>query len=692
MALALGASSSHVLSIPRSGITFISSWPPSSSRISSTDGSNGARILTARVISCGTRFTTLATVDKKSLESIQDEDKVRDEFVEVGVVIRKHGVRGELLIRSSTDFPQERFEKPGKRWMKISERGEETIECVDLVSGRNRAGKLPCWLLTLKNVDSVEKASKYIGATMLVKRDERPALEEGEFYIPDLIGMDVFVQSSMENIGTIADMCNFGASDLLRVQRNPASSVGEGPLIWIPFVEAIVPVVDMEQRRVIVDPPEGLLELNTPAKRKEKAEARKEEVKAMRKLQMRKSGLKKSLIKSKQDHLLAGLSVGEQEERDSLLKELLNIDFKALQVSFVKACERSKTNECRLSGFTKLPEIPSVSKQELERWMKEGTHTGDGETNSGKGYWKRGLDVIASNRVAVASLIRPNDDGDQKLDKQKSRLQLLAQHLRAIENLATLEFPGDVCQIPWFICTSSDLIEPIRSLLDEEEFFGLQSTQVCVITVETVPCFDTNNVAGDHQILRMSPWKLLQSVTGDGGVLKTLAIEGLISEFAEKGLDYLQVLDDPTSQARIADPFLFGYAEAQASELTIQTVEWQPSMDVIGFRELQNENSLSYELVRRYACKDNKDLELCSAVSPLGSYILSVSFAKKLHDSGFNFELHSTSPSTRTFPVYREKDGKCELVKDSSAMVLESSLLDCIVKCEPRKISIVKLV
>lgn len=198
-------------------------------------------------------------------------------FVEIGTIAETHGIHGELRVRSLTDFPQERFEMPGTRWIKKIAMGKPFITQVELVKGRETMGKQSSWLVTLKGFDTPEKASELQGATMLVRADDRPAsLGEEEDYIPDLVGMDVIIEETKEKIGTIIDVHNSGASDLLRVQLT-ALRRGKVALIWIPFVKDIVPVVDVAAKRVEITPPEGLLDLNVPTEALTPKELRKEE-------------------------------------------------------------------------------------------------------------------------------------------------------------------------------------------------------------------------------------------------------------------------------------------------------------------------------------------------------------------------------------------------------------------------------
>ena len=84
---------------------------------------------------------------------------------------------------------------------------------------------------------------------------DRPALEDGEFHIPDLIGLEVFDQVTQTLIGTVISLIPAG-NHLLEVQRpNPKANT-----VLIPFVMAIVPLVDLHRRRLEITPPIGLID------------------------------------------------------------------------------------------------------------------------------------------------------------------------------------------------------------------------------------------------------------------------------------------------------------------------------------------------------------------------------------------------------------------------------------------------
>jgi len=85
-------------------------------------------------------------------------------------------------------------------------------------------------------------------------RDRLPNLPDDEYYHADLIGMEVRDTGGVL-LGIVTAVHNHGASDLLELSRS-----GQKSALLLPFTRAIVPTVDLALRRIVADPPEGLLE------------------------------------------------------------------------------------------------------------------------------------------------------------------------------------------------------------------------------------------------------------------------------------------------------------------------------------------------------------------------------------------------------------------------------------------------
>jgi 16S rRNA processing protein RimM len=171
-------------------------------------------------------------------------------FLEIGKIVGAVGLKGEVRIYPSTDFP-ERFEEPGKRWL-LRPDGVTPVE-IELRSGYFQPGK-GLYIVQLAGITDRNAAEAMRGCVLLVRQSDRPRLDPGEFFVADLIGLAVFDQATQVQIGTVQDIFSAG-NDLLEVAR----SGGQKPVL-IPFVEAIVPVVDMQQGRIEITPPAGLID------------------------------------------------------------------------------------------------------------------------------------------------------------------------------------------------------------------------------------------------------------------------------------------------------------------------------------------------------------------------------------------------------------------------------------------------
>jgi len=88
---------------------------------------------------------------------------------------------------------------------------------------------------------------------------DRPTLEDGEYHVLDLLGLSVFDRQTGEYVGKVVDIIPSG-NDLLEVET-PSEKQQKRKRVLIPFVEEIVPIVDLDNCRVEILPPAGLLEL-----------------------------------------------------------------------------------------------------------------------------------------------------------------------------------------------------------------------------------------------------------------------------------------------------------------------------------------------------------------------------------------------------------------------------------------------
>lgn len=206
------------------------------------------------------------------------------EWIEIGKIIAPQGLKGDLRVYPSSDFP-ERFTEPGKRWLLSP--GQLEPRSIELLRGRYLPNK-GLYVIELAGIENREQAERLRNSQLLIEEGDRPQLEEDEFYVPDLIGLTVINQLNGETIGKVINII-FAGNDLLEIEKNLTDTpiifeVIENKLsqksnksrriknqkktqypqsknILIPFVKEIVPVVNFEQNIIEINPPEGLIDM-----------------------------------------------------------------------------------------------------------------------------------------------------------------------------------------------------------------------------------------------------------------------------------------------------------------------------------------------------------------------------------------------------------------------------------------------
>ena len=174
-----------------------------------------------------------------------------DGWISIGRIVGPHGRDGEVRVYPNSDFP-ERFLDPGERWLLRPK--AKAPESIKLLQGRYLAGK-GLYLLKLAGINYRDQAEALREAQLLVATDDRLPLDPGEFHVDDLIGLQAVMQATGTVVGTVSDVFSAG-NDLLEVTlENPVDKVDK---VLVPFVEEIVPIVDLPNQRVEINPPTGL--------------------------------------------------------------------------------------------------------------------------------------------------------------------------------------------------------------------------------------------------------------------------------------------------------------------------------------------------------------------------------------------------------------------------------------------------
>lgn len=178
-----------------------------------------------------------------------------EHFLEIGKIVSPQGLKGELKVYPNSDFP-ERFLEPGQRW--LLHPGSREPQPIKLVKGRYLEGK-GLYVVQLEAVTDREQAEALRDCKLLVPEGDRPSLNEDEFHVSDLLGLEVFNQTDQTLVGEVVNVISAG-NDLLEVKRQTSPASKKSETVLIPFVKAIVPIVDLVQRRIEITPPVGLID------------------------------------------------------------------------------------------------------------------------------------------------------------------------------------------------------------------------------------------------------------------------------------------------------------------------------------------------------------------------------------------------------------------------------------------------
>ncbi|HLR19538.1 MAG TPA: ribosome maturation factor RimM [Staphylococcus sp.] len=165
--------------------------------------------------------------------------------VEVGKIVNTHGIKGEVKVKSNSDFTETRFQTG--EIVEIARKDKEAIE-LKIASHRMHKG---LHMLTFEGINNINDIEYLKGETLLQERDhEEIELGEHEFYYSDIIGCTVFDGDTP--IGRVTEIFETGANDVWVVKGDKE--------YLIPYIADVVKEVNVDGRWIQITPMEGLLD------------------------------------------------------------------------------------------------------------------------------------------------------------------------------------------------------------------------------------------------------------------------------------------------------------------------------------------------------------------------------------------------------------------------------------------------
>ncbi|KAI3921861.1 hypothetical protein MKX01_005550 [Papaver californicum] len=515
------------------------------------------------------------SVTEEIIETSKDELKL----IEIGYVCNVHGLQGELRVKPNTDFAELRFSE-GKRWLKERISGKEVIREVEIVEGREHAGQ-KSWILSFQGIDTIDQAKQLVGSVLFAREEDRPVLEEGEFYNPDLIGMRVLLKDTGKLVGTVVNIFSSGGNDLLQVTlssteetHNGSGSVEagsdvSGPVVWIPFVEAIVPDVDTVRKEMQITPPKGLLQLNLRSDVRSKKERRQLEWKERKKATQRLIAAKKKLSELEQRHVFDGLRFGDKVQKSLIANQIVGVNYKLFQ----QAMQNTVAPPISLLEFinankTKLQENSSNASVEFN--SAQGTER---TSNATQDLLQEGLKFVSEGKVAIVIV------ANEIINKDSAEL-LHLQGILSDEKRFMPAIKDVLISLPLIIVSPASEIQSIQELFSNHDYFAFDPHKVWFLEEEKLPVVSSSTEEQNkHKILLKSPWEILQSPVGSGGIFSLLSTHGILGNLTENGVEYVQVCSLSRASA-IVDPLFIGFADSCGADTGIKTKTDNNSKDL----------------------------------------------------------------------------------------------------------------
>ena len=164
------------------------------------------------------------------------------QYLEVGRIVSPHGINGEVKVIPLTNDPN-RF----KRLKELLIRDKDTIISVNISNVRLHKGFV---ILKLENVQSIEDAERLRDVFLLIDRKYAVKLPKGSYLICDIEGSDVYTKEG-DYLGKVEKVIQTGANDIYQVKGDTE--------ILVPALKSVVIDVDIENKKITVSLPEGLI-------------------------------------------------------------------------------------------------------------------------------------------------------------------------------------------------------------------------------------------------------------------------------------------------------------------------------------------------------------------------------------------------------------------------------------------------
>ncbi|KAJ3272026.1 UDP-N-acetylglucosamine pyrophosphorylase [Borealophlyctis nickersoniae] len=283
--------------------------------------------------------------------------------------------------------------------------------------------------------------------------------------------------------------------------------------------------------------------------------------------------LKASFSTNGQGHVFQFWDSLSQEQRDTLVKQLSDID--VVRVNNIYETATGPNTPSTSSAVKPLPDAAFDSV------------IGDANAGKVKEWEQTGMKLIGEGKVAVILLAggqgtrlgssEPKGCYDINLPSHKTLFQMQAERIIRMQKLAEKYANGKEVVIPWYVMTSGPTRAATEAFFKSKNYFGLRTENIFFFNQGVLPAFGT-----DGKILMESKFAPAVAPDGNGGIYAALLREGVIADLERRGTPYVHAYCVDNCLVKVADPVFIGYCVSKNAECGAKVVPKTHAEEPVG--------------------------------------------------------------------------------------------------------------
>lgn len=268
---------------------------------------------------------------------------------------------------------------------------------------------------------------------------------------------------------------------------------------------------------------------------------------------------------SDQAHVLRFWPELEPPERESFLRELSELDLAGLREHCEGAARAAAGPPARLDHLMQPVHAEAMGgtrrsdPDSLQRWEQEGLL----QISQGR----VGVLLLAGGQGTRLGVQYPKGMYSVGLPSGKTLYQIQAERLRRLQQLADQQH-GTKCTVPWYIMTSEFTLAPTEKFFKENEFFGLEPSNVVMFEQRMIPA-----VTFQGKVILQDKGKLAMAPDGNGGLYQALEDSRVLQDLRSRGVQYLHVYCVDNILVKMADPVFIGFCVSRGADCGAKVVQ-----------------------------------------------------------------------------------------------------------------------